>query len=373
MKLPLVILLVICICILVIAVIMSIYFHHSSTSAPYFHNEKHGRHAVSLESPGEPMNLEYTMHWPEMNIFFQSEKIQDTLFLSWLGATAEKERYLFIFTDKEAFRAFLSACEKIFEENEVPAFLFDAVYRENGMVSEIQDQVLLFMQKYHYSYRGVIQDDGSFSHLSGINVTSALVGTGYSASRLYSTSGDNEDYDWAAQLHSDMFHSQKDEYLASLMSILNRTFDLHIPFGLWKTKVQTVTQMIPESVHWFYPSIEKSENTVCMYYENDSLMQENEELLLSSAKKNSVKIKKESESESCSFMMIDTSLYERCRKAVKLVYHAESIPIYMNILPGEQIHLGCNVIHFAPLLNHSRYGASNSILFYEQFLISKSL
>ena len=372
MKLPLIFLLLICICIFVIAIVMSIYLHHSTTSVPYFHNEKRGRHVSSVSRISEKMNFDYTTHWPEMNIFFQSEKMQDTLFLSWLGATANQERYLFIFTDKEAFRAFLSACEKIFEENEVPAFMFDVVYRENGRVNEIQDQVLLFMQKYHYSYKGVIQDDGSFSHLSGINVTAALVGTGYSAGCLYSTSGDNEDYDWAAQLRSDMFHTRKDEYLSYLMNKLNRTFDLHIPFGVWKTKVQMITQMIPESVHWFYPCIEKNENTVCMYYENDSLMQENEDLLLSSAKKHSVKIKKESESKSCSFMMIDFSLFERCQRVVEKVYRTESIPVFMNVQPSQQIHLGCNVIHFAPLLNHSRYGASDSIVFYEQFLISKN-
>lgn len=371
MKLPLILLLLLIICIFGIAIVMSIYLHHSSTSAPYFHNEKHGRHVSSARHVSEKMNLDYTMHWPEMTIFFQCEKIQDTLFLSWLGATAKQERYLFIFTDKEAFRAFLSACEKIFDENEVPAFMFDAVYRENGLVSEIQDQVLLFMQKYHYSYQGVVQDDGSFSHLSGINVAVAIVGTGYSACCLYSTSGDNEDYDWAAQLRSDMFHSKKDEYLSSLMNMLNRTFDLHIPFGVWKAKVQMVTQMIPESMHWFYPYIEKSENTVCMYYENDSLMMENEDILLSSAKKHSVKIKKESESVSCSFMMIDSSLFERCQRVVEQVYQTESIPVFMNVQLSQQIHLGCNVIHFAPLLNHSRYGASDSILFYEQFLITK--
>lgn len=373
MKLPLVILLLICICIFVVAIATCIYLYYHNTEAPYFHNEKQGRHASSARPVSEKMNLEYTMHWPEMNIFFHSEKMQETLFLSWLGATSLKERYLFVFTEKEAFRAFLSACEKIFDENEVPEFMFDAVYRENGSVAEMQDQILLFMQKNHYSYKGVIQDDGSFSHLSGINVTSALIGTGYSASRLYSTSGDNEDYDWTAQLHSEMFHTEKDEYLSSLMELLNRTFVLHIPFGLWKNRVRTVTQMIPESVHWFYPCIEKNGNTIRIYYENDSVMQKNEELLFSSAKKHSIKMKKESESESCSFMMIDNSLYDRCRTAVKHVYHADSIPVYMNVPLLQQIHLGCNVIHFAPLLNHSRYGAGDSILFYEQFLIRNRL
>lgn len=373
MKLPYVFLLMICICILVAAVMMVVYLYRNHQDIPYYHNEKQGRHASSYKSVSETMSMDYTMHWPEMNIFFHSEKMEDILFLSWQGAVKKKDRYLFLFTEKDTFSAFLSACARLFEENEVPLFMFDAVFKENGRVSEIQDQVLIFMQKYHYSYKGVLQDDGSFSHLSGINVTSALIGVGYSGVRLYTISGDNEDYDWSAQLHSGMFHTEKDEYLASLMERLNRTFDLHVPFGLWKSRTDTITHMIPESVHWFYPCIEKSENMVYMYYENDDMMQENERILLSSAKKHSVHIKKETESHSCSFMMIDSSFYDRCQKAVSLVYQCESIPVYMNVPAKEQVHLGCNVIHFAPVLNHSRYGASDSILFYEQFLVNRKL
>lgn len=98
MKLPYVFLLMICIFILVAAVMMVVYLYRNHQDIPYYHNEKQGRHASSYKSVSETMSMDYTMHWPEMNIFFHSEKMEDILFLSWQGAVKKKDRYLFLFT-----------------------------------------------------------------------------------------------------------------------------------------------------------------------------------------------------------------------------------------------------------------------------------
>lgn len=374
MKLRYLFLLGVCFLILCITSVLTYYFFHLKMASPYFHNPKpNGKHSCRAETPKDEMSLDYTMHWPEINIFFQSETLNECLFVSWKGAVKKKDRYLFVFTRKEAFSAFLSACSRIFEENKVPGYMFDAVYMEGGSVSLIQKEILVFMQKYHYSYQGVIEDNSQFSHLAGLNCTSALVGIGYSGTQVYSYHGDSADFDWASQLAYRMFPSKKDDYLNFLLKLLNQTYELHVSFGLWQSKVDTVCKMLPESSHWFYPVIEKSEDTIRLYYENDVMMKENEEILTANARKNGITIKKETESKSCSFYFLDSKLFECCKNAVHHVYHEDSIPVYMNVPFTEQLHLGCNVIHFAPILNNSRYGAADSILFYEQFLQDSSL
>ena len=351
----------------VLILLVSLLFH-KNTATGFPLRKKHGKHVAMEDGERERLSEDYTIRWKDSDLFFETFRYEEAICLSWRGAVWKKDRILYVFTQKDAFEAFMSACQNIFDRNELPAYEFDVFYDENGLMEHVSDLILLHMTRMERNYVGVIQDDSGFRHLSGVNEISALIGIGYSGSACFSFSGDNSDYDWISGISSKTFEPVRDDWFADLADRLKRIFDLHADPFFYRKRVRRIMEMIPESTGWFLPSVSKEEGRIVLFSENMKQLSECSETLKKSAARASVRIKKETECAPCSFQIIDHSFYDLCCNAIHKSYRTEIIPVYMNVEEKQQLHLGCNVIHFAPLLNGSRFHAISSVDFYECLL-----
>lgn len=312
----------------------------------------------------------YTARWPRLVLAFTriTDLCEDAL--QWEGVTKTQRRLLFVFHHRQAYDAFMSACEQIFENNLVPCNAFDVIFDPQYTVTD--EQLLYRMKKTGLTYSGVITDDSGFVHLAGLNRISALVSTGYQAGKCIAFSGDNQEYDWLGELRDrELFHPVKDSEIIAMYHVVTDVFHLH-PKGLtFHTKLNDVMRIIPESVRWFMPVLEKHHDHLIVHGHNLKAIESNMTSLQHSAKKAGITLTETESWQAYSTDDVNTQLYDRCVHSLeKTGYDIPVLPVHIAMNREKQIHLGCPVLMFAPLLNENRTSYAMSVQYYLSFLMN---
>ncbi|MGM9941646.1 MAG: hypothetical protein ACI32N_06610 [Bulleidia sp.] len=316
---------------------------------------------------------EYTARWPQLVLAFTriSDLCQDAL--QWQGATRTQRRLLFVFRHEQSYSAFMSACEDIFENNLVPYNAFDVIHDPDCHITS--EHLLYRMKKTGTAYTGVITDESGLFHLSGTSCQTAVIGSGYLSGMTIGLKGDNEEFDWLGEVRDrDLFHPIKDSDSVALYRMVKQTYGLHPEGMTFLSRVQDVMKTIPESTHWFMPVLEKHPDRIVLYGLNPKTVEAGFETLRKSAETAGITLTGTGTWKGYGTEEINTQLPERCTHALhKAGYDALSMPMRLPVPPDQQIHLGCPVLLFGPLMHENRTSYVMTMEYYRSFLLEGNI
>lgn len=329
--------------------------------------KKHARKTVPMDlaysSQSEQLWQEIKIRWPEMFVMMERIPMQSTFFMHWKGAVRHSKSILFIFHQEEAFHAFMEACEVISEQNLLPYNDFYVAYTYGKQFGELQNDVLAWMYRTEKYFEGALSDDSELMNLSGAKGIQAIIGVGYRPYYKYEVKGDTSEFDWKGGLNvSQLFPIRE----SAISAIWQSTF---LDSYFRKKNASDLIARIPEAKSIFYSELIRTENNLFLFGVDQNDLMENESILIQSARKSHVILKRTEQMKESIQTDIHDCLYLHTVQSAQRSICDICLPVVLTKESQQCLSFGCPIVHFTPLLNHTRVSSEASNAFYFDFLL----
>lgn len=315
---------------------------------------------------------EYSIKWPDLAIAFEKDERSGVPFLVWRGASQSQRKLLFVFHYPQSYSAFMHAISHIFTSNACPANAFEVLQVKTGM--HLNEEILYRMKVTGSSFYGVIVDDSGFINISDKYPLCAMIGTGSLSYMHVSVAGDTDEYDWLVeQKPTEICPLTKTEERVRLLDTVSTQLHLKLNGMTWIGRTERLLQQIPVFYQLFYPRFIHDGDTLTVFDENLEQVEKDVQILCQLGQKNSIILSEKEKYRGFSDWMVNHGLYDRVKDALQASDHlVPVIPYRMALSADQDIHVGCSVIHFAPLVNGQIDSSSQTICFYEKLLLAKT-